>query len=399
MKGNACHSPSSKFSSNLDSSMNSSNRSRLRDLPIHRWVLLVFIIAILQLIVSTFSIGLLDSWPMNRKYVSEHIVISSNLDHGNYQVRLPKRRDQQVLILIASPGTPDFKKLEQNLHQWNKALKIGPWSWAIPDISPTIYNTNDGFGPFIESVSFLATSPPRGYDGFNRTAKTKSDYFLTQFSQSFLFEWMKNKHILICSDQFYMFHKGVDESVRTLLLSLPWWDDRYSLYGSNQDVKVAVLYPTNRFEHISNVFQSVAPPRVTFLEWLSRLEDLSSFDVLSLAQSFQDKGISVEVLPFSSTEFNTLNDLVICKVLGGIDCDNGKMPKPIDTDDVDDDEPDSKENAPGETRKPSLPDKEHFLKLLSDYECSFQFMTMCSSNVSTEQARKNFLSHIRSYQN
>lgn len=416
MKANTFHLPPPKSSLSTDADIKSNAKSDLKEFSVYKWVLLVFIISSLQIVISTFSIQFLDEWSIDVKNFADHSVVRNSDGEPNH-VRMPQRRNQQVLILMASPGTPQFKNLEQNLYLWNKEFKLRPWSWAIPDISPTIYNQEDGFKPFIESVYFLATSPPRGYDGFNRTAKTKSDFFVKQFSRCFLFEWMKNKHLLISSDKFHLLQEG-ENSVRKLLQLLPWRDNRFALYGSDRDVKVAVLYPIDRFDHILRFFQSVAPPELTFLEWLSHLEDLSSFDVLSLAQSIQDEGISVEVLPFSNTESNSLNKLIICNVLGAVDCVNEETPKFIDNDEDDtkskyeddtkskdeddtesndEDDTESDRDKSSTTRDVSLPNKTQFLRLLSDYECSFQFMTMCSSEVSTQQARDDLINHIRSY--
>lgn len=301
---------------------------------------------------------------------------------------MPKRRHQKVVILMASPGIA-FSELEQELYHWDKETQLQPWSWAIPDIRPEVYNVQEGFKPLMESIHFHSTSPPRGHEEFDRASKNQSDFFLEQFSQGFLFEWVKNKNILISSDHFHLWKDNV-KSVRKLLSLLPWHDRRYSLYGSNMDVKVVVLQPMDKLKHINHVFQlfsssSLSSQPSSISEWLATLDDLSSFDTLSLAQRFQDEGIKVDVLAFDNHNANNLKRLVACHILGISICQNGS----ISNDQVE---------VKHYSNHTSFPDYKRFLSLWTEYECSFDFVTSCTSNLTTSDAKANLLEYIQNLQ-
>lgn len=226
---------------------------------------------------------------------------------------------KRELVIIVSAPASGFDAVEKDLIAWSKDYKIRPYSYVVPDISPTNYTKSKGCLQLIDAILTKVTSAPRGFDGYNFTKYMASDYLITEFQKEFNSLWMQNKNILIGSDHLSHFssEKVRRKSLDRLLKMFPWNDARFSLPGTNNDAKVILLYRSSRMKHLQELWSSSAS-HVDFIEWLSSYDASNHVDIFSTTEVFTKKGLKVDVVDVDNIVDNgqNLTKYILCEVIG-----------------------------------------------------------------------------------
>ena len=273
-----------------------------------------------------------------------------------------KERKQQVVIIVSSPCS-GFDVVEKDFMKWSKEFKIRPYAYALPDISPEIYSSRDAFRPFLNAIRTKIKSAPRGFDNHNRTEYKQAKLLIDEFHHGFNSQWMQNKDILIGSDMFNHFRdqRIREKFVNVLVKLMPWNDSRFSLYGSNDRIKVVVLYRSSRSRHVYAMWKN-SSSKEKFGEWILS-KGYSNLDMFSTANEFSRYGAMVDVIDVDHVaEMKlSLSHFIACNSLN-LDCNKAGLLKKID-------------NATATPTELPFVETTHMGKIeeiLEKYECSFE---------------------------
>jgi len=225
-----------------------------------------------------------------------------------------KQREQKVVIIVSSPSN-GFDMMEKDLMNWSKTYKIHPYAYALPDISSLNYTRRHGFRPLLDAINTKNFMAPRGFDNHNRTDYSKVKFLIDEFRHGFNAQWMQNKDIIIGSETFNSFQ---DERIRQKLVNvlvklMPWNDSRFSLYGSNDRIKVIVLYRSSRSKHFHSLWKE-SSSKLKLEEWIAS----QGQDIFSTANEFIRHGAKdidvVDVDYIVDMKYN-LTHFIACKSL------------------------------------------------------------------------------------
>lgn len=241
-----------------------------------------------------------------------------------------KERKQQVVIIVSSPCS-GFDMVEKDFMKWSKEFKIRPYAYALPDISPELYSSRDAFRPFLNAIRTKIKSAPRGFDNHNRTEYKLAKLLIDEFHHGFNSQWMQNKNILIGSDMFNSFRdqRIREKFVNVLVKLMPWNDSRFSLYGSNDRIKVVILYRSSRSRHVYSMWKN-SSSKEKFGEWILS-KGYSNLDMFSTANEFSRYGAMVDVIDVDHVaEMKlSLSHFVACNSLN-LDCIKAGLLKKIE---------------------------------------------------------------------
>ncbi len=236
-------------------------------------------------------------------------------------IERPRQHHQEVIVIVGSPET-GFGRLEKNLIQWTKDHLIRDYSYAIPDLSPKIYNATQGFHPLMESILYKVAGPPRGTSSFSRETMNKTETLLEEFRSAFNREWMKNKHFVIGADTFREISPDTRSRVIDALINLlPWKDKRYSLRGSNDDVTAIILYRQWRVAYLKSLWAAhvAQDDEQTFSTWIQNSKEsyMHEIDPLHIADEFLEKGFKIAILDIDYIVSNKMNlsHYIACNIL------------------------------------------------------------------------------------
>jgi len=296
-----------------------------------------------------------------------------------------KERKQQVVIIVSSPCS-GFDMVEKDFMKWSKEFKIRPYTYALPDISPEIYSSRDAFRPFLNAIQTKIKSAPRGFENHNRTEYKQAKLLIDEFHHGFNSQWMQNKDILIGSDMFNHFRdqRVREKFVNILVKLMPWNDSRFSLYGSNDRIKVVVLYRSSRSRHVYSMWEN-SSSKEKFGEWILS-KGYSNLDMLSTANEFSRYGTMVDVIDVDHVaEMKlSLSHFIACNSLN-LDCNKAGLLKKID-------------NATATPTELNLPFVEtthinmgKIEKILEKYECRFDLFRRNGVQFFPSSLRERFL--------
>mmetsp|Transcript_11481 Transcript_11481/g.17224 ORF Transcript_11481/g.17224 Transcript_11481/m.17224 type:complete len:410 (-) Transcript_11481:479-1708(-) len=280
-----------------------------------------------------------------------------------------KERKQQVVIIVSSPCS-GFDMVEKDFMKWSKEFKIRPYTYALPDLSSELYSSRDAFRPFLNAIRTKTKSAPRGFDDHNRTEYKQAKSLIDEFHHGFNLQWMQNKDIVIGSDTFNYFRDhGIREKfVNVLVKLMPWNDSRFSLYGSNDRIKVVVLYRSSRSRHVYSMWKN-SSSNEKFGEWILSKGYLN-LDMFSTANEFSRYGAMVDVIDVDHVaEMKlSLSHFIACNSLH-LDCSTaGVLEKLVNATATPTELPSVETNS-----GTHMGNQEKIEKILEKHECRFEF--------------------------
>ncbi len=277
-------------------------------------VFAMFLISYITYIHTKFSFTLIA------KPIANNIKTSKTDRIGNLKVDNDKLNTQKVVVLYGTPSS-GYLQVQNDFALWMKEFKLYPWAWALPELVSEKYTKDQNFIPYVNSLMHVSFMIPEN-EPFDVKGRHLANYYLSQFRDGFINQWVQNRNILIGSDKFSYFldETNGDYFMEAFIKTMPWNDPRYSLTKQGQ-LSVIIFHSSSYQDHLRKLWMNSAhdhtnsnSQNMKFSSWIVNDFNYDVIDSYGLAYALVKRGIPVSMVNVDKVE-EDLSHFVLCNVL------------------------------------------------------------------------------------